>query len=92
MKCFRICSGGETFYWAGESSEDIMSEFRNVYDEFDDSPAQIVELTDDEMSVLTVRLENEHEEPDGVSTLKQVFEDETKSCIGGAFELCGSVS
>lgn len=91
MKCFRIDCGGEFFYWAGESSGDVLAEFRDNYDDFSD-PAQIAELTDDQMAVIEVRLENEREEPDGVATLRQVFLDETKLCIGGAFELCGSVS
>lgn len=90
MKCFRIDSGGETFYWAGESSEDVLAEFRDAYDDFDD-PAQIAELTDDEMAALTVTIEDAYEASDGKATLKQVFEDETKVCVGGAFELCGSV-
>lgn len=90
MKCFRIDSGGERFFWAGESSEDVLSEFRDAYDDFDD-PAEIAELTDDEMAAITVTVEDENTEPNKTSTLKQLFDDETKTCIGGAFELCGSV-
>lgn len=90
MKCFRIESGGERFYWAGESQEDVLAEFKDNYDDFDD-PAEIFELSDDEMASITVTVEDENTEPNDTSTLKQLFDDETKTCIGGAFELCGSV-
>ena len=90
MKCFRINSGGERFYWAGESQEDVLAEFKDNYDDFDD-PAEICELSDDEMASITVTIEDENTEPNETSTLKQLFDEETKTCIGGAFELCGSV-
>lgn len=90
MKCFKISEGGETFYWAGESKELVAEEYREAYSDFD-GPPTIEELSDEEMSAITVQLENEDEEPDGKATLKEVFDDETKACVGGAFELCGSV-
>ncbi len=73
MKCFRLNSGGETFFWAGESSEEVLAEFRDAYDDSAD-PAEITELTDDEMARVTVQLQNEAEEPDGTATLKEVSE------------------
>jgi hypothetical protein len=90
MKCFKIESGGERFYWAGESSEDVLAEFKHAYDDFDD-PAHIYELSGDEMAAITVTVEDENTDPNGTSTLKELFDDDTKTCIGGAFELCGSV-
>jgi len=90
MKCFRIESGGERFYWAGESQEGVLAEFKDNYDDFDD-PAEILELSDDEMASITVTVEDENTEPNDTSTLKQLFDDKTKTCIGGDFELCGSV-
>jgi hypothetical protein len=90
MKCFKVDSGGETFYWAGESLEDVLAEFKDTYDDFDD-PAEITELSDEEMAAIMVTVEDENTEPNETSTLKQLFDDETKICIGGSFELCGSV-
>lgn len=90
MKCFRIDSGGERFYWAGESQEDVLAEFKDNYDDFDD-PAEIFELSADEMASITVTVEDENTEPNETSTLKHLFDEETKAVIGGAFEICGSV-
>jgi hypothetical protein len=90
MKCFKVDSGGETFYWAGESSEGVLAEFKDAYDDFDD-PDEITELSDGEMAAITVTVEDENTAPNETSTLKHLFDDETKTCIGGAFELCGSV-
>ena len=89
-KCFRIESGGERFYWAGESQEGVLAEFKDIYDDFDD-PAEIFEVSDDEMAAITVTVEDENTEPNKTLTLKQLFDDKTKTCIGGDFELCGSV-
>jgi hypothetical protein len=90
MKCFKIESGGERFYWAGESKEDTLAEFKDNYDDSGD-PADICELSDDEMAAITVTVEDEYTEPNETSSLKKLFDDETKTCIGGAFEICGSV-
>jgi hypothetical protein len=90
MKCFRIDSGGETFYWAGETEEEAIAAFRDNYDEFAD-PSRVVELTDGEMALINVSLENARGIPVVAAPLKQVFEDETRAWVGGAFELCGSV-
>jgi hypothetical protein len=57
---------------------------------FDDVPT-ITELPEDQMGAITVQMEDGNDHPSGNATLKEVFDDETKTCTCGAFELCGSV-
>ena len=90
MKCFRIDAGGEYFYYAAETEDQAMSDFRDdIDDDFED--AKIQEITLEQMENIKVTMEDENENPNGEITLKKFFDDECKGHTDGSFQLCGSV-
>ncbi len=68
----------------------MLAEFKDSYDDFD-NPAEITELSYEEMAATTGTVEDENTEPNKTSTLKRLFDNETKEWNGGPFELCASV-
>ena len=89
-KCFQIDEGGERFWYAAETAEQALEAYKeDIADTFEG--AEVCELSDEQMSLLTVMLETYDGKFDVEVPMKTSFELTCRGWDGSPLQLCSTI-